>query len=93
MNVISEKVQHYFSLIKFSHTVFALPFAVTGYFLGIRYSGNPIDWLLLLKVVACMVFARSAAMGFNRYIDRRFDILNARTAGREIHAGLISIPV
>jgi 4-hydroxybenzoate polyprenyltransferase len=90
MNTILDKVQHYFSLVKFSHTVFALPFAITGFFLGVRNSGNSPDWILLLKVVSCMVFARSAAMGFNRYIDRRFDILNARTAGREIPAGVIS---
>lgn len=86
----SISVKHYFSLVKFSHTVFALPFAVIGFFLGVEHSGSSPDWTLFLKVVLCMVFARSAAMGFNRYIDRRFDEKNARTAIREIPAGIIS---
>jgi 4-hydroxybenzoate polyprenyltransferase len=88
MSTIS--IRHYLSLVKFSHTVFALPFAIIGYFLGVEASGTNPDWTLFAKVVLCMVFARSAAMGFNRYIDRRFDEMNARTAIREIPAGLIS---
>lgn len=83
-------IKNYLSLVKFSHTVFALPFAVIGFFLGIEFSGNSPDWSLFLKVVLCMVFARSAAMGFNRYIDREFDKRNPRTAIREIPAGIIS---
>lgn len=88
MSTIS--IRHYLSLVKFSHTVFALPFAIIGYFLGVEASGTNPDWTLFVKVVVCMVFARSAAMGFNRYIDRRFDEMNARTAIREIPAGIIS---
>jgi 4-hydroxybenzoate polyprenyltransferase len=88
MSTIS--IRHYLSLVKFSHTVFALPFAIIGYFLGVEASGTNPDWTLFVKVVLCMVFARSAAMGFNRYIDRRFDEMNARTAIREIPAGIIS---
>ncbi len=88
MSTIS--IRHYLSLVKFSHTVFALPFAIIGYFLGVEASGTNPDWTLFVKVVLCMVFARSAAMGFNRYIDRRFDEINARTAIREIPAGIIS---
>ena len=88
MSAIS--IRHYLSLVKFSHTVFALPFAIIGYFLGVEASGVNPDWTLFAKVVLCMVFARSAAMGFNRYIDRRFDEKNARTAVREIPAGIIS---
>lgn len=88
MSAIS--IRHYLSLVKFSHTVFALPFAVIGYFLGVEASGTTPDWSLFAKVLLCMVFARSAAMGFNRFIDRRFDEMNARTAIREIPAGVIS---
>jgi len=88
MSTIS--IRHYLSLVKFSHTVFALPFAVIGYFLGVEASGTTPDWTLFAKVLLCMVFARSAAMGFNRFIDRRFDEMNARTAIREIPAGVIS---
>lgn len=82
-------VKKYLSLIKFSHTVFALPFAIIGFCLAI-YSGKAIfSWEKLFLVVGCMVFARSAAMAFNRYIDRTFDALNPRTAIREIPAGQI----
>jgi len=88
MSTIS--IRHYLSLVKFSHTVFALPFAITGFFLGIEATEQTPDWTLFLKVVLCMVFARSAAMGFNRFIDRRFDEKNARTAIREIPSGIIS---
>ena len=82
-------VKKYLSLIKFSHTVFALPFAIIGFCLAI-YSGKAIfSWEKLFLVIGCMVFARSAAMAFNRYIDRAFDALNPRTAIREIPAGQI----
>lgn len=83
-------VKKYFSLIKFSHTVFALPFAIIGFCLAI-YSGKAVfSWEKLVLVLGCMVFARSAAMAFNRYIDRAFDAKNPRTAIREIPAGQIS---
>lgn len=82
-------VKKYFSLIKFSHTVFALPFAIIGFCLAI-YSGKAIfSWEKLALVISCMIFARSAAMAFNRYIDRTFDAKNPRTAIREIPAGQI----
>jgi len=83
-------LQRYFSLVKFSHTVFALPFAMLGLTLGVVASGQPLTWSLFLKVLLCMVFTRNAAMAFNRYLDRRFDALNPRTAVREIPAGIIS---
>ena len=83
----------YFSLIKFSHTIFAMPFAFIGFFLGLRSLGGQWTWDLmgrrLLLVIACMVFARSAAMAFNRYLDRSFDAENPRTAIREIPTGKI----
>lgn len=81
-------VRTYASLVKFSHTVFAMPFALIGYFYGVRQAG--FDGWTLLKVVVCMVLARNAAMGFNRWADRRFDAANPRTAGREIPAGAVS---
>ncbi len=87
-------IRHYLSLVKFSHTIFAMPFALIGFTMGyLEYtkvnSQMPFDWTLLVKIVLCMVFARSAAMAFNRYLDRRFDALNPRTAQREIPAGVI----
>lgn len=80
----------YFSLIKFSHTLFALPFAIVGFFLALKMTQTQSSWTLLLKVVLCMVFARSAAMAFNRYLDAGIDALNPRTAVREIPSGKIS---
>jgi 4-hydroxybenzoate polyprenyltransferase len=106
--------RNYLSLIKFSHTIFAMPFAMIGFILAAReriviwvtnqnrdYVSMPWDaypagavrkplWLIFLLVVFCMVFARSAAMAFNRYLDRRFDAQNPRTAIREIPKGIIS---
>ncbi len=109
-------VKKYLSLVKFSHTIFAMPFALIGFFLGIRYyvyqqdllkqpycvyAGTskpefpPISTLAnqhiskFLFVILCMVFARSAAMAFNRWLDANFDSKNPRTAIREIPAGVI----
>jgi 4-hydroxybenzoate polyprenyltransferase len=74
--------------IKLAHSVFALPFALLGLLLGTR--GRPPEPALLLKVLAAMVLARSAAMGCNRLADRRFDSTNARTAGRALPSGRVS---
>ncbi|MEP6700536.1 MAG: UbiA family prenyltransferase, partial [Bacteroidota bacterium] len=115
------KVKSYLSLIKFSHTIFAMPFAMIGFALGLLYVENTIGILSgwgsrllsqqddntelirnhlpgtyyevlvrFILVVLCMVFARSAAMAFNRYLDRQFDAKNPRTTIREIPAGIIS---
>jgi 4-hydroxybenzoate polyprenyltransferase len=81
---------NYLSLVKFSHTVFALPFAIVGYFTAVRMSGIEFEWSLFGKVILCMIFARNAAMAFNRYADRNFDKINPRTFVREIPAGVIS---
>jgi 4-hydroxybenzoate polyprenyltransferase len=99
-------IKNYLSLVKFSHTIFALPFALIGFFLGVYslpmsaipgwhtkiFPPHSINQLLVLfaLVVVCMVTARSAAMAFNRYLDRHFDAKNPRTAIREIPAGIIS---
>jgi 4-hydroxybenzoate polyprenyltransferase len=97
-------IKNYLSLIKFSHTIFAMPFALIGFFLAIYWNniyltlGNGLDsgfpwkevFLRFGLVIACMIFARSAAMAFNRYLDRRWDALNPRTAVREIPKGIIT---
>ena len=94
-NPLIRKIGVYLSLVKFSHTVFAMPFAFIGFTLGVtalQGRQSLIDvfsFPLLVKMVLCMVFARSAAMAFNRYLDRRFDALNPRTAAREIPAGVV----
>ena len=79
----------YLNFIKFSHTIFALPFAIIGYFIATKEAVSFTPFLLL-KVVLCMVFARSAAMGFNRLIDNKYDKANSRTAERELPKGIIS---
>lgn len=82
-------MKHYLSLIKFSHTIFALPFALVGFVIGLSVV-QQFDGMKLLYVILCMVFARSAAMAFNRYLDRDIDAKNPRTATREIPAGIVS---
>ena len=107
-------VRNYLSLIKFSHTIFAMPFALIGFFLGAQNSvfggvqwnlNKEVGWgwgitnfvwwkdnmlVKLILIILCMIFARSAAMAFNRYLDRNFDSKNPRTAIREIPSGIIS---
>ena len=104
-------VKNYLSLIKFSHTIFAMPFAMIGFFIGVLSLTQPDiltepgrfatdgttaivgyfseQWYVFILVILCMVFARSAAMAFNRYLDRHFDSLNPRTAIREIPSGIV----
>ncbi len=105
-------IKNYLSLVKFSHTIFAMPFALIGFFLGVK-SLERIPWIKVYKfwelsvfhktkllfyhkwwlfvlVMLCMVFARSAAMAFNRWLDKNFDAKNPRTAVREIPAGVIN---
>ena len=83
-------LKNYLSLIKFSHTIFALPFALIGFTLAVSQKEYAFTWDKLLFVLLCMIFARSAAMAFNRYIDRDIDTANPRTAKiREIPNGTI----
>jgi 4-hydroxybenzoate polyprenyltransferase len=88
------RVKTYASFVRFSHSVFALPFALTGALLALHRSG---DWSLstvgwrMLWIVVAMVAARSAAMGFNRLADARHDALNPRTAMRELPRGAMSV--
>lgn len=80
----------YFSLVLFAHTVFAMPFAIIGFFLAITTTTYEFDWFKLFLMLLCMVFARNAAMAFNRYLDRNIDAQNPRTAIRDIPSGRIS---
>lgn len=97
------KFNNYLSLIKFSHTIFAMPFALLGFVIGVfqlnnnKHNGWKViqsyfseNYSVFIFVILCMVFARSAAMAFNRYLDREFDAKNPRTAIREIPSGIIS---
>ncbi len=83
-------IKQYSDLVKLSHTIFAMPFALIGFTYAIVVSGYPFEWMTLVKVLFCMLFARNAAMGFNRWADREIDGENPRTADREIPAGKIS---
>ncbi len=100
------QIKSYLSLIKFSHTIFAMPFSLIGFAIGMfEYTSIVPGWhtvifppqfawdalgVKLLLVILCMVFARSAAMAFNRYLDRQYDARNPRTAIREIPKGIIA---
>jgi len=90
MKKLLGRTNDYLSLVRFSHTVFAMPFALAGYFIGATEPGYGFSLRTFLLVLACMVFARSAAMAFNRWADYHFDALNPRTAVREIPSGRIS---
>ncbi|MDF1695553.1 MAG: putative 4-hydroxybenzoate polyprenyltransferase [Saprospiraceae bacterium] len=82
-------MKNYLSLVKFSHTIFALPFALVGFFIAVNMPDYTFDWKVLGLVLLCMVFARNAAMAFNRWQDRDIDGKNPRTAVREIPAGIL----
>ena len=83
-------MKKYFSLVTFSHTIFAMPFAFIGFFLAINTTNASFSWLKLALMVFCMVLARNAAMAFNRYLDRDIDAKNPRTKARDIPSGKIS---
>jgi 4-hydroxybenzoate polyprenyltransferase len=101
-----QKIKNYLQLVKFSHSIFAMPFAVIGFFVGLK-SFDPIhfknnvsffekttayfktNYYIFILVILCMVFARNAAMAFNRWLDKNFDAKNPRTAVREIPTGII----
>jgi 4-hydroxybenzoate polyprenyltransferase len=83
-------MKKYLSLVTFSHTIFAMPFAFIGFFLAVTTTGHRFEWQKLVMMVFCMVFARNSAMAFNRYLDRDIDAKNPRTKQRDIPAGRIS---
>lgn len=82
------RLRTYLSFVRFSHSVFALPFALAGALLASRHT--PITWPVIGWILVAMVAARSSAMGFNRLVDARFDAENPRTANREIPRGAMS---
>jgi 4-hydroxybenzoate polyprenyltransferase len=84
------RFRHLMGLIRFSHTVFALPFAMLSAAIAWTLPDTVFRWQDLLGILLCMVFARSAAMAFNRVVDAQIDAGNPRTAGRHIPAGLLS---
>lgn len=77
--------------VKFSHTVFALPFALAAMVVAARAERGWPGWRLFALIVTAMICARTCAMAFNRIVDRRFDALNPRTAGRHLPTGAISL--
>jgi len=87
--VMLSRLRTYASFVRFSHSVFALPFALVGALLAGRVAGY--EWRRVIWIIACMVSARSAAMGFNRLADARFDAKNPRTAGRELPSGRMTM--
>ena len=84
-----EQVIHYGKMIKFSHSIFALPFALSGALFCYTFYPGDFTWGKLLWIVVAMVTARSAAMGFNRYVDHQIDARNPRTRNRELPRGII----
>jgi 4-hydroxybenzoate polyprenyltransferase len=86
---VARTVTTYSSLVRLSHTVFALPFALAAIVLASRYA--PITWQKVALIVLCIAAARTAAMAFNRLIDRDIDALNPRTRDRELPRGALSV--
>src|ERR1043165_8058422 len=85
-----QMVRPYLELIRFSHTLFALPFALFSAILA-WYTKREFSWLELAGILSCMVFARGAAMAFNRLVDRDIDAANPRTASRHLPSGELSV--
>src|SRR5476651_2302543 len=83
-------MKKYLSLVTFTHTIFAMPFAIIGFFLAVTTTSYQFKWQQLVLMVLCMIFARNSAMAFNRYLDRNIDAKNPRTKQRDIPAGRIS---
>ena len=88
LQIVTGKIRDYGSLVRFSHTVFALPFALAA--VALAWRDHPVPVLTLIWILVAMIAARTAAMGFNRLADRKFDALNPRTAGWELPQGWMS---
>ena len=86
-----QQFRHFLELIRFSHTVFALPFAMLSAVIAWSRPGSEFRWRDLIGILVCMVTARSAAMAFNRLVDRDIDADNPRTAKRHLPAGMLSV--
>jgi len=89
MITLFTSIKNFFSLVKFSHTIFAMPFALIGFSLAVARNEFNFSIKVLILILLCMIFARNAAMGFNRLSDRKFDASNPRTKDREIPSGII----
>jgi len=68
-------MKKYFSLVLFAHSIFALPFAIIGFFLAVNTTDHYFEWTSFILMLCCMVFARNAAMAFNRFLDRDIDAI------------------
>src|SRR5438128_3405360 len=88
-----QSVRRLLEMIRFSHTLFALPFALLSAVLAWHTKPQGFNWLELAAILLCMVLARSAAMAFNRLADRHLDAANPRTAGRHLPSGQLSVAV
>lgn len=88
---IFKRISDFSSLVKISHTVFSLPFAVIGFFLAIKHGNSYFDLKSFLLILLCVFFARNAAMSFNRIVDRHIDKKNPRTQTRDIPSGRIKV--
>lgn len=86
-----KRIKYYFSLVKFAHTIFSLPFALIGFFIGLNEIESVFSLYKLFLVLMAVLFARNSAMAFNRIVDKEIDKINPRTANREIPSGKISI--
>ena len=89
MGRVVTRLVTYLSFVRFSHSVFALPFALSGALLATRHT--TVGWQTIVWILVAMVSARSAAMGFNRLVDARLDALNPRTANRELPRGAMTV--
>src|SRR6516225_7903851 len=87
-----QRLRDLLEMIRFSHTLFALPFALLSAALAWHSKAEGIQAVEFLGIVLCMVFGRSVAMAFNRLADRRFDALNPRTANRHLPTGRLRVP-
>lgn len=88
---ILKRISDFSSLVKISHTVFSLPFAVIGFFLAVKHNNGDFDFKIFLLMLLCVFFARNAAMSFNRIADRHIDKKNPRTQNRDIPSGKIKV--
>jgi 4-hydroxybenzoate polyprenyltransferase len=88
---VGRRLRHFLEMVRFSHTIFALPFALFSAVLAWHYKDAGFSWIELAGILLCMVFARSAAMAFNRLVDRDVDAQNPRTASRHLPSGVLSV--
>src|SRR5215208_4331972 len=90
-NLMFSMLQKWASFVRFSHTVFALPFALAAMVVAARENRGWPGWRVFGLILVAMVCARTCAMAFNRIVDRKFDALNPRTAQRHLPVGKISL--